>query len=717
VETKPLSALLAAIVLFAIGWSVVLRDRRRRPYNHFATLCFILCFWDLAVFLEKALQSPFFHWFALVVAVLIPLSALQFFGSFLSDDPRRGSRLMGYFLPPAGVSYVALAYGAFWRPVFRGMELQKLFEFALGMYVFLGLYACTWLIYRKWMRTTSRVERLRLLYLLIGGVAAVTLSAADFLSLLGIEWPSLGVVLTVIYMYFLSQTLFRYRLLDLNELLGKMVVLAGIVLMFAIIYGRLVTAIGAGQSGVFFNTLVASFVILILCEPLRSKVEGSVNRWMFREKYELRRRIDQLRAELYNVIGIPELAKRVIAAFEETRRVTHVAIYLVDQDGSGYDLLGTLGPRPADRIDAVTRRPFFDRLRRDGVLSIEGLEREKQARVPAPGLEGEPETETLDAVLRTMDEMNASVCLPIVGEDAILGLLCLRDERLREAYSTDEIDLFRGVAAQAAITIQNSQVYERMKERERLAALGEMAAGLAHEIRNPLGSIKGAAQYLLPEGVELGAAKEFLSIIVDEVNRLNRVVSQFLDYARPYRGEQAPLDVNDVVRKTAQLLQQECESPAAAGRFEVGLNLSDDLPPVRADAEQLRQVFLNLGLNALQAMPQGGKLTISSDVRRGARRGEPASFLEVRFRDTGVGIPPGDLKNLFIPFYTTKEKGTGLGLPISQRIIENHGGTIEVRSQPGKGATFTVLLPIEADAFAEMRRSSQTGLPVVRVAK
>src|SRR5262245_65790147 len=99
-------------------------------------------------------------------------------------------------------------------------------------------------------------------------------------------------------------------------------------------------------------------------------------------------------------------------------------------------------------------------------------------------------------------------------------------------------------------------------------------------------------------------------------------------------------------------------------------------------------------------MPQGGKLTISTGVRRGARRGEPASFLQVRFRDTGVGIPPGDLKNLFIPFFTTKDKGTGLGLPISQRIIENHGGTIEVRSQQGEGATFTVLLPVEADAYA-----------------
>ena len=125
------------------------------------------------------------------------------------------------------------------------------------------------------------------------------------------------------------------------------------------------------------------------------------------------------------------------------------------------------------------------------------------------------------------------------------------------------------------------------------------------------------------------------------------------------------------------------------------------MPPVRADAEQLLQVFLNLSLNAIQAMPAGGPAScISTALRRATRRGAAAAFLEVRFRDTGVGIPAGDLKNLFIPFFTTKEKGTGLGLPISQRIIENHGGTIEVRSQPGEGATFTVLLPIEADAYA-----------------
>jgi signal transduction histidine kinase len=287
---------------------------------------------------------------------------------------------------------------------------------------------------------------------------------------------------------------------------------------------------------------------------------------------------------------------------------------------------------------------------------------------------------------------------------------------VREAYATDEIDLFRGVAAQMAITVQNSKLYERMKERDRLAALGEMAAGLAHEIRNPLGAIKGAAQLLQPATTEPGGltgvdgshgtvpseAREFLGIIVEEANRLNRVVSQFLDYARPYRGEPQPLDVNEVVRKTAQLVtppplpSSESNDGAPPPPVEVHLQLADELPRARADAEQLRQVFLNLAINAVQAMPSGGKLTISTALRKPGRRSMP--MLEVRFRDTGVGIAAGDLKNLFIPFFTTKDKGTGLGLPISQRIIENHGGTIEVRSRIGVGSTFTVVLPVFDEA-------------------
>jgi two-component system sensor histidine kinase HydH len=689
---QQLALLVVAIVSCAIGGSVLLRDPRRRAHVLFATFTFNISLYCLLAFLARGFSSALLNWTSLIIAVSLPATAQRFFQAFLGDEagPPPLSR--------ATVVGAALAYGAlgFSRFVDWLHPLHETFYFraAFTAYVFAGLYLSVFHLWRRYLATPSKVEKKRLIYLIVGGVTTVTASLLETIP----NTLALGNLLVIVYLYFLSQNLIRYRLLDLNELLGRMLVLGTLVFILTLIYGVLVRWVQPEENGLFFfNTLLASTAIVILVEPLRGRVEGTINRWMFQEKYELLRRIEMLRSELTNVIDVRVLVPRVLAALEDSRRITHASVYFVDLDGSGFELEGHVGPKPETRFDAVTHRAFFERMRRAGTISLEGLERELAARRTVTS----DEKENLQLMVRTLDQMNGSVALAITGEDQLLGALVLRDERLREAYSSEEIELFRGVALSIGVTLQNSQVYERMKERDRLAALGQMAAGLAHEIRNPLGAIKGAAQLLQPSaaghtGVDPAGTKEFLSIIVEEVNRLNKIVSQFLDYARPYRGEQEPLDVNDVVRKTLQLLAKEAEGKG----MEVVPSLVDGLPPVRADAEQLVQVFLNLSLNALQAMPDGGRLFVSSAIRRATRRGAAAAFLEVRFRDTGVGIPPSDLRNLFIPFFTTKEKGTGLGLPISQRIIENHGGTIEVRSQAGMGATFTVLLPVESDAYA-----------------
>jgi signal transduction histidine kinase len=685
---QPVSALVAAIVSFAIGGSVLLRDPRRRSHVLFATFAFNIALWSSLSFVAKRFDSAFFDWVALVVAVLLPATAQRFFQAFLGDDagppPLSKMTVVG-----AGAFYVVLGFSRFVEPLHKTVW----FRAAFIAYVFIGLYLSVLYLYARYRATPSRIEKTRLLYLVVGGIATVTSALLETLP----HGPSFGNVFIIVYMYFLSQNLVRYRLLDLNELLGRMLVLGTLVFILALIYGVLVRWVAPEEQGLFFfNTLLASAAIVILIEPMRVRIEAAISRWMFQEKFELSRRIEMLRAEMANVIDMRVLVPRVLAALEDSRRITHASVYLADPDGSGFELAGHVGPRPDARFDAIAHRTFFERLRRAGVITIEGIERELAARRPVSN----EEQESLQLMLRTLEQMNGSVALGFSSEDQLLGALIIRDERLREAYSTDEIELFRGVANSIGITVQNSQVYERMKERDRLAALGQMAAGLAHEIRNPLGSIKGAAQYLQPGHTAAATregTREFLDIIIEEVNRLNKIVSQFLDYARPYRGEQRQMDVAEVLKKTLALFAKEAEDH---GKVEIITDFAERMPPVRADAEQLLQVFLNLSLNALQAMPGGGKLWISTALRRSTRRGAVAAFLEIRFRDAGVGIPAGDLKNLFIPFFTTKEKGTGLGLPISQRIIENHGGTIEVRSQPGEGATFTVLLPIEADVYA-----------------
>ena len=300
------------------------------------------------------------------------------------------------------------------------------------------------------------------------------------------------------------------------------------------------------------------------------------------------------------------------------------------------------------------------------------------------------------ALLGGLDALNADLVLPLRVAGDVVGFLCLRDERLADAFASDEIAALLAVCDQLAVNVENSRLFGLLRERDRLAALGEMSAGLAHEIRNPLAAIKGAAQELDPSILK-GDDRELMEIIVDEVNRLNGVVSEFLDYARPFRGTFVALSVNDAVRRTAQLMQHDL------AEMDLVVDLDDDLPDINGDAERLQQVLINLVLNAADAMGRTGRVRLSTRAvetfKDAALLGvtAPTRSVEIIVRDEGPGMPQKVQQQIFTPFFTTKERGTGLGLALCQRIVQHHGGLVEVRSvqSPAKdhGATFIIRLP------------------------
>jgi signal transduction histidine kinase len=325
---------------------------------------------------------------------------------------------------------------------------------------------------------------------------------------------------------------------------------------------------------------------------------------------------------------------------------------------------------------------------------LENLERRlaelRQVGEQAENRRAREEAKRLGDLKTALKQMNAGITVPLMGGDRVIGFFNLWDERVTEAYASNEIAAILEIAERIATVVENSKLYERMKERDRLAALGEMAAGLAHEIRNPLGAIKGAAQFLSPQNLP-PETSEFLGVIVEEVNRLNTVVTQFLDYSRPLKQSFAPVDLGDVVNRTVKLLQNDIPE-----RVTLKLELAEKLPKVQADAEQLKQVLINLVQNAVQAMPGGGVLAVatrSPDEAPAWRLSGGPEGVELRVRDTGGGIPEEAKQHIFVPFYTTKEKGTGLGLAICQRIVKSHGGTISMASKVGEGTEFVIRLP------------------------
>ncbi|MDW7645857.1 MAG: ATP-binding protein [Desulfuromonadales bacterium] len=222
---------------------------------------------------------------------------------------------------------------------------------------------------------------------------------------------------------------------------------------------------------------------------------------------------------------------------------------------------------------------------------------------------------------------------------------------------------------------------EQLVRASRSTALVELAAGLAHEIRNPLGSIRGTAEILKDETISSAQRGEFADILLREVDRMNQVVTDFLQFARPVDLGKKSCDLNALLQELVLFTAGECQRAKISVRFDPG-----DMPLVPVDSEQIRQVFLNILLNAVQAMAGGGALRIATH--------RLDDSLVVRFIDNGPGIAQELLPKIFNPFFTTKQTGTGLGLAISQRIIQVHGGRINVASRVGQGTTFEVQLPL-----------------------
>jgi PAS domain S-box-containing protein len=241
------------------------------------------------------------------------------------------------------------------------------------------------------------------------------------------------------------------------------------------------------------------------------------------------------------------------------------------------------------------------------------------------------------------------------------------------------------LAGYAIDITEQKKLREQVQRSAWLASIGELAAGLAHEIRNPLLAIANSAK-LLKQEKDLGEEnRELMRIIGEESDRLNKIVTNFLQFARPRQPVFIEGDIYEVIDEVLRLLKKDTRW---SNSINVLVDCESDLPKVRLDVDQMREVFWNLLINALEAMPDGGtiKIELSSTFTKGSR------YLRVKISDTGVGIAPEQVTRIFEPFHTSKPQGTGLGLPIAHRIVEVHGGTLEVESKMGKGTTFILTL-------------------------
>ncbi len=265
-----------------------------------------------------------------------------------------------------------------------------------------------------------------------------------------------------------------------------------------------------------------------------------------------------------------------------------------------------------------------------------------------------------------------------------LGLLARSFNNMLEALSS------------AKKEIELSHV-QQMEKAAKLASLGEILSGIAHEIKNPLTGISCAMQVIQSDLPKDDNRRTVITEILNQVTRLDRIVKDLLSYARPRQPEFLPTNIRDIIQKAVFFVHPEAKKHKVA----IDTDIAGDLHDIMIDPDQMHQVFLNLMINAVQATPQGGKIMVSAhntsygDIKNKiSSRLKSGKLLAVEFQDTGRGIPAEDLENIFKLFFSKKPKGTGLGLFISQRIVLEHGGIIAAESEVGKGSIFTVYLPV-----------------------
>jgi signal transduction histidine kinase len=694
-DLRPKTILFCAVLALAIALSVLLRGRRAVHWL-FAAFAADVALWYGSQSLAGFFQADVWERVTGLLTVLLPQIAIHLFQNVVPLEVRSTKTKLARFAGVVAFPVLAVAVSPYHD---RAFALGTVYTYVFGL-----LAAALITLARRGQRSPSRAVRDRVRFLVVVGAAATAFSMGDFLSYLGVHLPPIGAVLSIVFLFVLAESLTRPRLADIYELAGRLLVSTALAFCLAGIFYMFVMVIG-GFDTMYLNAVLAAIVFLVLFEPLQTEVETRIHQFFFRERYDLETSVADLRKRLAHVLEIDEMVTTLMQGLERSRRVTTAALYLRDQDGDGFDLVGSIGAAVPKRIESLGARPILDRLEKQPSLSLEELAREGN-QGDAPVL----------AAATTLGTLQSAVTLAVRGDDdAGVGLVFVADDRVRDAFTPEEIVLLEAVASQIGVGVANTRVYSRMKERDRLAALGSMAAGLAHEVKNPLGAIKGAAQLLEEVGAgghEDPAAGEFVGIILEEVNRLDRVVGSFLDYARPHAGNPIPLDLNAAVRRTVQIVS----SQITDGGIDVQLDLGEPLPRAKIDPEKFRQVLMNLLQNAIQAMDGRGKITVITQTRRPTRGrvppldgGVPSSRrsladdveqIEVSVRDTGPGIAPKVLRNLFVPFFTTKTEGTGLGLAISQSIVQNAGGTIEVHSQPGAGTRFTIVLPTADDALS-----------------
>ena len=692
-----LAGLLNFITSAVLAIFVFSRNPKSRINQIFSLFAFTVAGWSLCYFLwlragNGRLAEVYLRTLMLFV-IFIPTTFTHFILTLLKVDVDKRINLSNYLVSSLlGLTVYTRLFASDIGPFLVFPYWLKpgiLFSFH-ATHFFANVIYSHFLMLRT-LKRGSAILRNQVRYVLIGTAIGYISGAINYLTWYRIPIPPFLNPLVSLYVGTVTYAIIRHQLLDIEVVIKRTVVFAGLVasvvavvsLMAFVSQDLLARVITIPR---WLSNVLAAAIIAAVYGPLRNWLVNVTDRYLFQKKYDYKELLRTFTDEVVTVLDLRQLVEMTVERLASTIKLEACALLLLNRERRRYEIAASRGVKEVtlsinedDALIALLRRT------QDPVL------RDAPGKMP-------------DRVEGCLDQLHATVCLPLVLHDELIGLLCLGKKKSDEEYTKDDLDILMPLAKTEAIAISNAQLVVEVAQKEKLAVIGTLAAAINHEVCNPLNNVKVQSEGFLiklRKGLFDHLSKEeltkkfteLLQSSMVEVDRSAAITTRLSNFAKPAREPiSEAVDIEQAVDEVKALLGHDFE----LNMIRIQQEIPGGLPPIRADRRQIQEILFNLIRNAGQAIERNGTITVRARHSLNGR-------VQIEIQDTGCGIPEEHLGKLFTPFFTTKgeSQGTGLGLFVAKRLVERNEGTIAANSTRGVGTTFTLEFPAHESALAQ----------------
>lgn len=660
-----------SVFLLSLGWAVYVINRTKTNFTFFL-LTLSAAIWQIGTFLALLSNNPeiAFFWtkFSYIGVTLIPVTMFHFIVNQFNIKKFKMPVFWAYiiaigiFIPLTWFNiFLKGVYRYPWGFWFKAAPLHPVYVFSYSAFFFFNLLLLYWTF-----RKIIGLEKERIRYLLIALFISYG-GAIDYLADYGIRVYPIGYVFVVICLMVIAYAITKYRLMDISVIISRAVAEILTVVYLGTIYLSLVwlyrTYVSVRIDLPFIIwTVLFGIIVGQTFQRIRIFVQTSSDKLFLRGKYDYYKELSEASARVGERLSLASILRILYETFYEVVEISKPRIFLPEYFTDPqktperyvvYDKETHLPKSLGEQIDfddplvgqlILTRSPILD--------------------------PHKPERELV---------------VPCLLENRLIAIFVLGRKLSEDPYTDEDIRLLEVLASQAAMALDHTRSYEKIRadlettekqlaRSERLASLGTLTAGVTHEIRNPLTVIRSETERLANQARDLVYLEQHRGLVLKHVDRIAGIVQRMLGLAKEKPTQKIDIDLNELINATLELF--------TISRISLKKELQE-IPRIKGEPEELHQVFVNLIQNAIEAMPEGGRLTLRTYVEN------ERAVAEVS--DTGKGIPEEIREKIFDPFFSTRHEGVGLGLSIAYRIIREHGGDIKIRCEEGKGTTFKIL--------------------------